>query len=184
MDHRPRGDRRSQDAGTGNARERRGAPARIRLADDLRHPDHHRLAVGRVDARGRRHHCHRHAFGRRLRDEAPAESARGRPAGDIDQPHRRTHEPDRRGVAGGCQAAASAGFELKYSVAAVTPPERCGTPRLFRPISTPVSVAVTIMSWKSPMWPMRNILSATFPSPAPSDMLLWARMWARSLSAE
>src|SRR5687768_12384906 len=64
------------------------------------------------------------------------------------------------------------------------PPVRCGTLARARPISTPLSVPASIRSLKSPRWPIRNTLSASLPSPAPSDMLKRSRITLRKPSAE
>ena len=75
-------------------------------------------------------------------------------------------------------------FPAKLRIAASTPPARCGIPHAASPISTPLSVPVTIRSWKSPRWPMRNTRSANWPRPLPRGMLLLTRICARRASAE
>src|SRR5690606_11591914 len=59
----------------------------------------------------------------------------------------------------------------RLSIAACTPPLRCGTPASPSAISTPASVPASVRSLKSPRCPIRNTRPATLLSPWPSDRL-------------
>ena len=91
---------------------------------------------------------------------------------------RETFSDDRRPVnrrtplqAAFCRAGALEAAADRYSIAAATPPLRCGTPAIASPISTPASVPISMRSLNAPRCPMRNTLSRSLPSPEPSDML-------------
>ena len=60
-------------------------------------------------------------------------------------------------------------------------PRRRG-PRSAAPSATPHSVPASIRSLKSPRWPIRNTLSWSLPSPAPSDMSKRSRITRRTSS--
>src|SRR5216683_2559432 len=72
---------------------------------------------------------------------------------------------------------------FRTSMAASTPPLRCGTFARSRPISTPDSVPISIRSLKCPIWPIRNALPLSFPRPVPSDMSKFSRITLRKASA-
>src|SRR6202166_2404615 len=51
------------------------------------------------------------------------------------------------------------------------------------PICTPARVPASVRSLKWPRWPIRKVLPASLPRPAPSDMSKRSKMISRTLSA-
>src|SRR2546427_7559 len=64
----------------------------------------------------------------------------------------------------------------RCSLAAATPPARCGIPASASPISTPASAPQSMRSLNAPRWPIRKSLPFSLPRPWPKDMSKRSRM--------
>src|SRR6185437_10581971 len=72
---------------------------------------------------------------------------------------------------------------FRTSIAASTPPPRCGTLARSSPISIPDSVPISIKSLKCPRWPIRKALPLSLPRPVPNDMSKLSSTTLRKASA-